>query len=139
MLSWPIWRHMACEKLKISEDLAWSYFEVFDSLQETSVHERRLKGEQRASLSCEQYRRTRHVSTLRFVLFLFCQSISTQKLRNSSFTESWPGQSTPSSGRDKQTRNVEKIIDNLEKLLQLCAKNAQTKDTITNEGLKGQK
>ena len=33
MLSWSIWKHMACEKLKLEEDLAWSYFEVFDALQ----------------------------------------------------------------------------------------------------------
>jgi TBCC domain-containing protein 1 len=33
MLSWKVWRHMACEKLKIKEELAWVYFETFDSFQ----------------------------------------------------------------------------------------------------------
>ena len=27
LLSWPVWRHMAVNKLKVPEGLAWSYFE----------------------------------------------------------------------------------------------------------------
>lgn len=127
---------MACEKLKLAEDLAWTYFEVFDALQECSLHDRQTKAEQRATLEPHEYRTGRHVSTLRFVLFLYCQNVSTQKLRNSSFTESWPIQTLPS-GRDKQTRNVEKIIDNIDQLLVLCGKNSTQKDTIGYEGLKG--
>lgn len=126
---------MACEKLKLAEDLAWTYFEVFDALQECSLHDRQTKAEQRATLEPHEYRTGRHVSTLRFVLFLYCQNVSTQKLRNSSFTESWPIQTLPS-GRDKQTRNVEKIIDNIDQLLVLCGKNSTQKDTIGYEGLK---
>ena len=33
MLSWKVWRHMACEKLGMAEQLAWVYFETFDSFQ----------------------------------------------------------------------------------------------------------
>ena len=87
-------------------------------------------------MDIEEYRTRRHVSTLRFVLFLYCQGVSTQKLRNSSFTENWPGQSLPS-GRDNQTKNIEKIIDNLDHLVILCGKNSNQKNTISYEGLKG--
>lgn len=31
-LSWPMWRHIACGKMQLSEDLAWLYFETFDLL-----------------------------------------------------------------------------------------------------------
>ena len=83
-----------------------------------------------------EYRSKRHVSTLRFVLFLYCQSLSSQKLRNSSFSENWPSSSLPSA-RDKQSRNVEKIIDNLDNLLLLCSKPATEENVINSEGLKG--
>lgn len=31
-LGWPMWRHIACGKLQLPEDLAWLYFETFDLL-----------------------------------------------------------------------------------------------------------
>lgn len=31
-LSWPRWRHIACGKLQLGRDLAWLYFELFQSL-----------------------------------------------------------------------------------------------------------
>lgn len=32
ILGWPMWRHIACGKLQLPEDLAWLYFETFDLL-----------------------------------------------------------------------------------------------------------
>lgn len=32
VLGWPMWRHIACGKLQLPEDLAWLYFETFDLL-----------------------------------------------------------------------------------------------------------
>ena len=43
LLSWTMWRHMACNKLEIEEQLAWAYFEFFDAIQETNVTERVTK------------------------------------------------------------------------------------------------
>ena len=40
---------MAVEKLKLSEDLAWTYFEFFDALQESNHYERQIKADQRRS------------------------------------------------------------------------------------------
>lgn len=31
-LGWLMWKHIACGKLQLSEDLAWLYFETFDLL-----------------------------------------------------------------------------------------------------------
>lgn len=40
VLSWPMWRHIACGKLQLPEDLAWLYFETFDLLNSHSPEER---------------------------------------------------------------------------------------------------
>lgn len=32
VLGWPMWKHIACGKLSLPEDLAWLYFESFDLL-----------------------------------------------------------------------------------------------------------
>lgn len=39
-LSWPMWRHIACGKLQLEKDLAWLYFELFDSLVERTSEKR---------------------------------------------------------------------------------------------------
>ena len=31
-LGWAMWKHIACGKLQLPEDLAWLYFETFDLL-----------------------------------------------------------------------------------------------------------
>lgn len=31
-LSWSLWKHIACGKLQLPEDVAWLYFETFDLL-----------------------------------------------------------------------------------------------------------
>ncbi|KAG8452503.1 hypothetical protein GDO86_004332, partial [Hymenochirus boettgeri] len=38
-LYWRKWRHIACGKLQIKDDLAWIYFEVFHSFFERSAAE----------------------------------------------------------------------------------------------------
>lgn len=39
-LSWSTWRHIACGKLQLTKDIAWLYFEIFDSLSMKSPEER---------------------------------------------------------------------------------------------------
>nr|XP_042089344.1 TBCC domain-containing protein 1 isoform X2 [Ovis aries] len=39
-LSWSTWRHIACGKLQLAKDLAWLYFEMFDSLAMKTPEER---------------------------------------------------------------------------------------------------
>lgn len=41
-LGWHMWRHIACGKLQLAEELAWVYFETFDLLMPHSA-ERRLE------------------------------------------------------------------------------------------------
>ncbi|EHB12513.1 TBCC domain-containing protein 1 [Heterocephalus glaber] len=37
---WSTWRHIACGKLQLAKDVAWLYFEIFDSLSMRSPEER---------------------------------------------------------------------------------------------------
>lgn len=39
-LTWSMWRHIACGKLQLEKELAWLYFELFDSLVEKASEER---------------------------------------------------------------------------------------------------
>lgn len=39
-LGWQMWRHIACGKLQLAEDLAWLYFETFDLLMPHSAEQR---------------------------------------------------------------------------------------------------
>lgn len=39
-LYWSTWRHIACGKLQLAKDLAWLYFEIFDSLAVKTPEER---------------------------------------------------------------------------------------------------
>lgn len=53
-LSWPMWRHIACGKLQLEKDLAWLYFELFDSLVERSPEKRLEWAEVIASCATEE-------------------------------------------------------------------------------------
>jgi len=122
LLSWPVWRHMAVNKLKVPEGLAWSYFEVFDAIQESTPNERIAKATKRSELSLQEYQSQRYVSTLKFVLFLFTQTISSNRLRNSSFSERFPDQKQPGSARAKNEKHMEMMTDNLEKMIDLASR-----------------
>lgn len=39
-LGWHMWRHIACGKLQLPEELAWLYFETFDLLVPRSAEEK---------------------------------------------------------------------------------------------------
>ena len=61
---------MAVEKLKLSEDLAWTYFEFFDALQEPNQYERQIKADQRKT------------QDLRHVLRLIFLNYALERLKN---------------------------------------------------------
>ncbi|XP_069471864.1 TBCC domain-containing protein 1 [Ambystoma mexicanum] len=93
-LYWPMWRHIACGKLQLAEDLAWLYFQVFDSLVERSAEERLEWAETVSSCkSSEEQDKIRNklsVDTLQFLLFLYIQQLNKVSLRTSLIGEEWP-------------------------------------------------
>lgn len=59
-LYWTMWRHIACGKLQLQEDMAWLYFEVFHSLSERTALKSLEWAEAASSCkSVEEYERVR--------------------------------------------------------------------------------
>ncbi|XP_030065610.1 TBCC domain-containing protein 1 isoform X1 [Microcaecilia unicolor] len=94
-LSWAMWKHIACGKLQLTENLAWLYFEVFDSLVERTAEERLEWAETMCSCkSMEEYEKlksTLSVDTLQFLLFLYIQQLNKVSLRSAVMGDEWPG------------------------------------------------
>lgn len=117
-LGWPMWRHIACGKLQLPEDLAWLYFETFDLL---IVHTPEKRLEWAESLSqcsskseLDQQRNKLSVDTLQFILFLYIQQLNCVSLRASLIGEEWPSHRTHSpspSERETKTSSQNKNWD----------------------------
>ncbi|XP_028292140.1 TBCC domain-containing protein 1 [Gouania willdenowi] len=94
VLGWSMWRHIACGKLQLSEELAWIYMHSFELLIAHSAEERleRAEGFSQCSTKAEldQQRNKLSVDTLQFLLFLFIQQLNRVSLRTSLLGEEWP-------------------------------------------------
>ncbi|XP_024116285.1 TBCC domain-containing protein 1 [Oryzias melastigma] len=117
-LGWPMWRHIACGKLQLVEELAWLYFESFDLLLGHSAEERLEWAECLSQCSCkaelDQQRNKLSVDTLQFLLFLFIQQLNRVSLRTSLIGEEWPSPRSrcpSSSDRDVKTSSHNKNWD----------------------------
>ncbi|XP_076452552.1 TBCC domain-containing protein 1-like [Babylonia areolata] len=95
-LSYSVWKHIACNKLHLTEDLAWVYFEMCYFLTtDLSPIERADRDERFAAVESQeeknQLRMQHSVDTLRFVLFLYIQQVYRVSLRASLVAgEEWP-------------------------------------------------
>ncbi|XP_031604785.2 TBCC domain-containing protein 1 [Oreochromis aureus] len=118
ILSWPMWRHIACGKLQLPEDLAWLYFETFDLLIGHTPEERLEWAECLSQCSTkselDQQRNKLSVDTLQFLLFLYIQQLNRVSLRTSLIGEEWPSHRTRSpspSDRESKTSYQNKNWD----------------------------
>lgn len=118
ILSWQMWRHIACGKLQLAEDLAWLYFETFDLLIGHTPEERLEWAECFSQCSTkselDQQRNKLSVDTLQFILFLYIQQLNRVSLRNSLIGEEWPSHRTRSpspSEREAKTSSQNKNWD----------------------------
>lgn len=117
-LGWPMWRHIACGKLQLPEDLAWLYFETFDLLI-GHTPEKRLEWAECLSQctsksELDQQRNKLSVDTLQFTLFLYVQQLNRVSLRASLIGEEWPSHRTRSpspSERETKTNSQNKNWD----------------------------
>ncbi|XP_035460237.2 crystallin, gamma S2 isoform X1 [Scophthalmus maximus] len=117
-LGWPMWRHIACGKLQLPEDLAWLYFETFDLLVGHTAEERLEWAEYLSQCSSkselDQQRSKLSVDTLQFLLFLYIQQLNRVSLRTSLIGEEWPSHRTRSpspSDREAKTSSQNKNWD----------------------------
>uniref|UniRef100_A0A3Q1EWA7 TBCC domain-containing protein 1 n=1 Tax=Acanthochromis polyacanthus TaxID=80966 RepID=A0A3Q1EWA7_9TELE len=118
ILGWPMWRHIACGKLQLPEDLAWLYFETFDLLIGHTPEERLEWAECLSQCSSkselDQQRSKLSVDTLQFLLFLYIQQLNRVSLRTSLIGEEWPSHRTRSpspSDREAKTSSQNKNWD----------------------------
>ncbi|XP_028846989.1 TBCC domain-containing protein 1 isoform X2 [Denticeps clupeoides] len=99
-LGWPMWRHIACGKLLLPEELAWLYFETFELLVARSPEERLERAEALSQCSSpkeldRQRSKFNHIS-----------------LRTSLIGEEWPSQrSRWLSDRETKTSSQNKNWD----------------------------
>ncbi|KAK1797728.1 hypothetical protein P4O66_008095 [Electrophorus voltai] len=93
-LGWHMWRHIACGKLQLPEDLAWLYFETFDLLAPRSPEEKLEWAEAlsqcQSPRELDRQRSKLSVDTLHFLLFLYLQQLNRVSLRTSLIGEEWP-------------------------------------------------
>ncbi|KAM9342335.1 TBCC domain-containing protein 1 [Pholidichthys leucotaenia] len=118
VLGWPMWRHIACGKLQLPEELAWLYFETFDLLIGHSPEKRLEWAECLSQCSSkgelDQQRSKLSVDTLQFLLFLYIQQLNRVSLRTSLIGEEWPSHRTrspPPSERETKTNSQNKNWD----------------------------
>lgn len=98
-ISYSVWKNVACNKLQISEDLAWLYFETFDMLSGSSFKEHSNWNESfsrcKSQEEIDHLRSQGSVSTLQFILFLYIQQIHKISFKASLVLggEEWPTRS----------------------------------------------
>lgn len=118
-LSYSVWRHIACNKLHLSEELAWLYFTTCHLLSENTSPVERLEWDQKyaaASTTVKDSMKNKvTVTTLKFVLFLYIQQLNKVSLKASLVAgDEWPTRSSSpdldSSGRSTP-RNNNKVLD----------------------------
>ncbi|ELT98572.1 hypothetical protein CAPTEDRAFT_226350 [Capitella teleta] len=136
-LSYSVWKHIACNKLQLPEDIAWMYFTTFDLLGSTS-NEARLELDKKFARSSSQHeidllKCQLSVPTLQFVLFLHIQHMQKISLRASlvSGSDEWPtrsrspdieGRTTPTGGTNKsldEHHHMTFVLNNLNEIMEL--------------------
>ncbi|XP_032831239.2 TBCC domain-containing protein 1 [Petromyzon marinus] len=116
-LTWPMWRHVACGKLQLPEEVAWLYMESCDTLAPEWTAQRRLEwaeevSECRSRASTEQLRAQLSVDTLRFLLFLYIQELSRTSLRRHSLVaEDWPSPRGQPDDHEQRSLTQGKYLD----------------------------
>lgn len=93
-LNWHMWRHIACGKLQLAEELAWLYFETFDLLVPRAPEEKlewaEALSQSQSPRELDRQRSKLCVDTLQFLLFLYLQQLNRVSLRTSMIGEEWP-------------------------------------------------
>ncbi|XP_041457142.1 TBCC domain-containing protein 1-like [Lytechinus variegatus] len=95
-LAYSTWKHIACNKLGMLEDLAWMYFEGFDMLCDYSPEERQQQRQDAVhhTKNIDVWRNGQSVDTLQFLLYLYLQQLHKISLRSSLVSgEEWPSRS----------------------------------------------
>jgi TBCC domain-containing protein 1 len=93
-MNYMLWRHIACSKLHMSEELAWMYFETYSMLTNVS-NQRRIQtdiqmAKANSTAEIERLKDSRKVDSLAFILLLFLQSFHQIDLKSTLSRDEWP-------------------------------------------------
>ncbi|XP_030643411.1 TBCC domain-containing protein 1 [Chanos chanos] len=111
-LGWHMWRHIACGKLQLPEEVAWLYFETFDLLVPHTPEERlewaEVLSQSSTPRELDRQRSRLCVDTLQFLLFLYLQQLNRVSLRTSLIGEEWPSprSRSPSTSSERETKTT---------------------------------
>lgn len=118
-LNYSVWRHIACNKLHLSEDLAWMYFSTCHLLSEDLSAIERVEWDQRFTecshqSDVDELRSQVSVGTLKFVLYLYLQQLHKVSLKASLVAgDEWPSlkNSQELEGSGRSTPRGNKTLD----------------------------
>jgi TBCC domain-containing protein 1 len=114
-LSYSVWKHIACTKLGLSEDIAWTYFVTFELVNAVTV-DQLVEFEKKAA--ADETRSQLSLPTLRFVLFIYVQHIQKISLRASlvSGSDEWPTRARSPDLEGRSNSAIGKALDENEQL-----------------------
>lgn len=133
-LSYSVWKHVACNKLQLPDDVAWSYFMTFDLIHGRTQDQRlewdRLVAKAVDQNAIEMLRHELIVPCQKFVLFLYIQHIHKISLRASlvSGSDEWPlrarspdpeSRTNAAAKELDENSNLSFILNNLNEILEL--------------------
>lgn len=141
-MNYMLWRHIACSKLHMSEELAWMYFETYSTLTNVSS-QRRIQTDIQMSKATstaeiERLKDSRKVDSLAFILLLFLQSFHQIDLKSTLSRDEWPNRKRNSDLDARKNRIYDEqshqlfIQAHLDDLLNIIA---ETSDSNTNESV----
>ncbi|CAH8481094.1 unnamed protein product [Schistosoma rodhaini] len=119
-LSYSVWKHVACNKLQLTEDLAWVLFHTCLTMSATQYEKLKDVDERiftAANLAdAERIRASQSVNLFTFILFLYIQQINKISLRASAVSASaeWPGSYSRSSELDSGRSTPIRLCRNLD-------------------------
>ncbi|CAG5122680.1 unnamed protein product [Candidula unifasciata] len=97
-LSYAIWQHIACNKLHLSEELAWMYFRTCQFFTENLSPAENMEKDEKLSACKDQNERILNLESVnlyKFVLFLSLQQLYRMSLRTSLVAgDEWPSSSS---------------------------------------------
>lgn len=141
-MNYMLWRHIACSKLHMSEELAWMYFETYSILTNVSSQRRIQTDIQMAKATStteiERLKDSRKVDSLAFILLLFLQSFHQIDLKSTLSRDEWPNRKRNSDLDARKNRIYDEqshqlfIQAHLDDLLNIIA---ETSDSNTNESV----
>lgn len=111
-ISYTVWRHIACNKIHLPEDLAWLYFSTCHLLSENTSPAERIEWSQcfakcKTSQDKESLKNHLTVNTYKFVLYLYIQQFNKVSLKASLVAgDGWPTSSTYHDSDSKVNRRL---------------------------------